>query len=129
MSIVPVAYPAALRNGVFVADAKSTRGVYPKVFVASGASIPAKTPEGTVVHVPYTDLLNADGTPKAAKEIWAVLSKAGVPRYAELVTFADDPAEAAVTYYILRLMGWPDVKALVGSASSRVAEATTRTCG
>ncbi len=128
MSIVPVAYPAALRDGVFVADAKSTTGVYPKVFVGSGASVPAKTPEGTVVHVPYTDLLNADGTPKAAKEIWAVLSKAGVPRYAELVTFAEDPAEAAVGYYILKLMGWPDVKVLAGAAPSQVAE-TTRNCG
>jgi hypothetical protein len=34
------------------------------------------------VHVPYTELLNANGTPKPAAEIWKVLAKAGVPRYA-----------------------------------------------
>ena len=66
-----------------------------------------------VVHVPYTDLLKPDGTPKAAKDIWAALTKAGVPRYAEIVTFSDDPGEAAVNYYLLKLMGYPDVKALV----------------
>ena len=66
-----------------------------------------------MVHVPYTDLLNADGTPKAAKDIWTILTKAGVPRYAELVCFSDDPGEAAVNYFILKLMGYPDVKVFI----------------
>jgi hypothetical protein len=39
--------------------------------------------------------------------------KAGVPRSAELVCVADDPGEAAVNYFILKLMGYPDVKVLV----------------
>ena len=34
----------------------------------------------------------------------------GVPRYAELVVFADAPGEAAVNYVLFRLMGFPDVK-------------------
>ena len=85
---------------------------YPKVYIASGAAMPARTLDGKVIHVPYTELLRPDGTPKAAKDIWAVLSKAGVPRYAELVTISDDPGEAAVNYYLLRLMGYADVKVL-----------------
>lgn len=114
-SVPAVTYPAStLRTGVIVRDAKSTAAVYPKVFVASGATVPANAPEGKVVHVPYKDLLNADGTPKAAKDIWTVLSKAGVPRYAEIVCFADDPGEAAIDYYIFKLMGLPDVKVLIG---------------
>lgn len=64
-------------------------------------------------HLPYTSLLNADGTPKAAKEIWSLLAKASVPRYAEIVTVADDPGEAAANYYILKLMGFADVKAMM----------------
>ena len=40
-------------------------------------------------------------------------SAAGVPRYAELVFFADDPAEAAVNYVVFKLMGWPDIKVLL----------------
>ncbi len=63
--------------------------------------------------MPYTDLLNADGRPKAAKDIWKILVKAGVPRYAELVSFSDDPGEAAANYFILKLMGYPDAKVLV----------------
>ena len=112
VSIVPMPYKATLRKDVIVADPKSSKGDYPKVFIASGKEAPAKAPDGKVVHVPYTDLLNADGTLKAAKDIWTVLVKAGVSRYAEIVCFSDDPGEAAANYYVLRLMGFPDVKML-----------------
>lgn len=111
LSIVPVVYSPKPRD-VVVSDTNSTRGAYPKVFIASGQNMPAKTPDGKVVHVAYTDLLNADGTPKAAKDIWSTLSKAGVPRFAEIVVFSDDPGDAAVNYYLLKLMGFPDVKVL-----------------
>ncbi len=113
LSIPPTTYPGNVRKDVIIADPKSTQGPYPKVFIASGKDVPAKAQDGKVVHVPYTDLLNADGTPKAAKEIWNILAKAGVPRYAELVCFSDDPGEAAVNYFILKLMGYPDIKVLV----------------
>jgi len=113
LSIPPTTYPGNVRKEVIIADPKSTQGVYPKVFIASGKDVPAQVQDGKVVHVPYTDLLNADGTPKAAKDIWNILAKAGVPRYAELVCFSDDPGEAAVNYFILKLMGYPDIKVLV----------------
>ena len=113
LSIPPATYPLNFRKDVIIADPKSTRGVYPKVFIASGKDLPAKAQDGKVVHVPYTDFLNADGTPKAAKDIWNILAKAGIPRYAELVCFSDDPGEAAVNYFILKLMGYPEIKVLV----------------
>jgi len=112
-TIEPKTYPVNIHNGVVIPDPKATQGLYPKVFIASGKTMPARVQDGTVVHVPYTDLLNADGTPKAAKDIWNILTKAGVPRYAELVCFADDSGEAAVNYVILKLMGYPDIKVLV----------------
>lgn len=90
-----------------IRDPAATRGPYAKAFVASGAKVPAHlaarlpaAASGTVIHLPYTSLLNADGTPKAAKEIWSLLAKASVPRYAEIVTVADDPGEAAANYCI-----------------------------
>ena len=101
------------RNDVIVTDTKSTHGIYPKVFIASGKNMPAHTPDGKIVHVPYTDLLNTDGIPKAAKDIWNILTKAEIPRYAELVCISDDPGEAAVNYFIFKLMGYPDIKVLV----------------
>jgi 3-mercaptopyruvate sulfurtransferase SseA len=112
VAIPPKTYLVKIRKDVVIAAAKSTAGVYPRVFIASGKDVPAKAQDGKVVHVPYTDLLNADGTPKAAKDIWNILAKAGVPRYAELVCFSDDPGEAAVNYFILKLMGYPDIKVL-----------------
>ena len=113
LSIPPTKYSGKFRKDVIVTDPKSTQGLYPKVFIASGKEAPAKVPDGKVVHVQYTDLLNADGTPKAAKDIWNILAKAGVPRYAELVCFSDDPGEAAVNYFILKLMGYPDIKVMI----------------
>ncbi len=113
LSIPPTVYPVNVRKDVIIDDPKSNQGLYPKVFIASGKTVPVKAQDGKVVHVPYNDLLNADGTPKAAKDIWNILSKAGVPRYAELVCFSDDPGEAAANYFILKLMGYPDVKVLV----------------
>lgn len=112
MAVPPASYPAALRQGV-TTDAAKGQGVYPKVYLASGAALPKRAVEGKVVHVPYSELLKADGTPKAAKDIWTVLSKAGVPRYAEIVSVSDDPGEAAANYYILKLMGFPDVKVML----------------
>lgn len=105
-------YAASARPDPVIAGTTPAMGDVPRVFVAAGQEKPARLPEGKVVHVPYADLVGADGAPKAAKELWKILVKAGVPRYAELVAFADDPGEAAVAYFVLRLMGFPDVKVM-----------------
>ena len=110
---VPVAtYRANVRPGIVAGGAQGAPGPFPKVYLASGRALPAKAPDGKIIHVPYTDLLNPGGTPKAAKDIWNILVKAGLPRYAEIICFADDPGEAAANYFILKLMGFPDVKVL-----------------
>jgi thiosulfate/3-mercaptopyruvate sulfurtransferase len=110
LSIPLVAYAAAPRAGTVIADPKATQGLYPKVFVASGKTLPAQRPEGTVVHLPYTSLLDANGAPKPAKDLWNAIAKAGVPRYAEIVVIGDTPGEAAANLYLLKLMGFADVK-------------------
>ena len=110
--IAPTTYPADLRAGLMTRDPPGVAGSYPKVYIASGKALPARVPEGKVIHLPYTDLVNADGKPKAAMEIWNILVKAGVPRYAEIMSFSDDPGEAAASYFILKMMGFPDVKVL-----------------
>ncbi|HEX4333910.1 MAG TPA: rhodanese-like domain-containing protein [Usitatibacter sp.] len=109
----PKPYPAQLRAGIVTSNPAATKGLYPKVYVAAGKSVPMHVPAGNVVHVPYTDLVNTNGTPKDAKDIWAALVKAGVPRYAEIVSFSDDPGEAAANYFVFKLMGYPDVKVWV----------------
>jgi 3-mercaptopyruvate sulfurtransferase SseA len=39
--------------------------------------------------------------------------KAGVPRYAEIIVYSDEPGEAAVNYFVMKLMGYPDVKVML----------------
>ncbi|MBI3715188.1 MAG: hypothetical protein HY255_04255, partial [Betaproteobacteria bacterium] len=113
LAVPPTTYVASAPPGVKLARADAAAGIYPKVYIASGASVPARAPDGKVFHLPYTEFLNPDGTPKAAKEIWAILAKAGVPRYVEIVCISDDPGEAAVNYFVLKLMGYPDAKVSV----------------
>jgi 3-mercaptopyruvate sulfurtransferase SseA len=118
LAVPATVYQVDLKPGTLIRDAGSTQGQYPKVFVAAGKSLPANAPQGLaakVVHVPHADLLNADGTPKPAKDLMVILTKAGVPRYAEIVIVADDPGAAAINYFVFRLMGYPDVKVMVGA--------------
>ncbi|MFZ0280480.1 MAG: rhodanese-like domain-containing protein, partial [Bacteroidales bacterium] len=113
LAIPLMLYPGNIRRDVIITELKNSHGLYPTIMIASGEDIPAKAQEGKVVHIAYTDLLNGDGTPKAAKDIWKILDNAGIPRYAGLVCFSTDPGEAAVNYFILKLMGFPDVKVLL----------------
>ncbi len=114
LAIPATTYPANVRPDIVTSnDPQSTQGSYPKVYIASGKTLPAKVQDGKVIHLPYTDLVNADGTPKAAKDIWSILVKAGLPRYAEIICFADDPGESAANYFILKMMGYPDIKVLL----------------
>jgi 3-mercaptopyruvate sulfurtransferase SseA len=113
LTITLKAYPGNLRRDIILTELRSKQGSYPRIMIASGKDMPSEVPDGKVVHIRYTELLNGDGTPRAAKEIWKILASAGIPRYAELICFSGDPGEAAVNYFILKLMGFPDVKVLV----------------
>ena len=113
LAVPPVEYSAKPRDGILVTDPAYSQGVYPKVYVASGKTLPSVKLAGKVVHVPYTELLTDDGKPKEAAAIWNTLAKAGVPRLAELITVSDDAGEAASNYVVLKLMGFPNVKTLV----------------
>lgn len=106
-------YASAFRKDIISTDTGFAGSGYPVVYIASGKQIPADAPGAPVVHLPYSDLLQADGRPLPAKEIWQKLTAAAVPRYAGLVCFANDPGEAAVNYFILKLMGFPKVKLLI----------------
>lgn len=112
LAIPPVDYVAEPRTNVLVKQLSAAQGPFPRVFLASGETLPESLPEGTVVHVPYTQLLDANGQPKSASEIWQILSKAGLPRFAEIVTVSDNAGEAAANYVILKLMGYPSIKTL-----------------
>ena len=112
-AVPPRVYPSAPRAGVLTTSAGAGSGEYAPLYLASGRAAPAQSQPGTLVHVPYTELLNANGTPKPAGEAWKILAAAGVGRYAQILCFAADPAEAAVNYVVLKLLGFPNVKVLL----------------
>ncbi len=109
VSAAPVAALAGLMTGD---GGKASRPAqFARVYLAAGAKPPGSTPrDGTLIHLPYAELLDAQHRPKPAKALWQVLSKAGVPRYAEIVATGDDAGEAAMDYFVLKLMGYADVK-------------------
>lgn len=88
-------------------------GTVPRVYIASGATLPGEPPPGKVIHLPATQLVADDGGVKAAAELWTAISKAGVPRHAQLVFVADDVGEAAMNFYVFRLMGYPNLRVLL----------------
>jgi len=90
-------------------------GRTPHVYIASGAALPTDAPAGTVIHLPASRLVNDDGSVKPAAELWTAISKAGVPRHAQLVFVADDVGEAAMNYYVFQLMGYPNLRVLLRS--------------
>lgn len=122
LAIQQVAFDATPREDVIVDQVAAPAGTFPRVILASGETLPASLDAGgaTVVHVPYTKLLD-DGLPKPAAEIWDILSTAGVPRFAEIVTVSDDAGEAAVSYVVLKLMGYPGIS----TALADIAESGT----
>ena len=108
----PVAYDPLPEGLRLIADPGRGGGALPRVFIASGDQLPQRALDGRLIHLPYRQFLNTDGTPKAAKDIWSLMAKAGVPRYAQIVLFGDTVGEAAVNYVIFRLMGFNDLKVL-----------------
>jgi thiosulfate/3-mercaptopyruvate sulfurtransferase len=93
--------------------AATTKEVTPRIVIASGRQKPEALKLRTqdkLIHLNYADFLDKLGNPKPAHNIWSMLEKAGVSRYAEIICIADEPGEAAVNYVVLKLMGYVDVK-------------------
>ncbi|RZI97960.1 MAG: hypothetical protein EOP39_27395 [Rubrivivax sp.] len=93
-------------------QAQGKAGGKATVYLGVGAkpSVRHAGDDAVVIHLPYTELLDAQRRPKPAKALWPLLDKAGVPRYAPIVVLADDPGEVALGYFVLKLMGYADVR-------------------
>lgn len=96
-------------------NARTSHPQAKRMYLASGVSIadlPRNTPEGKVVHLSAAQFVDANGNPKPAFEIWTQMQKAGVSRYAEVVTFANDIEDASMNYLVLSLMGFARVSVM-----------------
>ena len=66
-------------------------------------------PVHTYRHIPWTENLTDDGQLEAAGTLWALYEEAEVPYFSEIICYSDDPAEATMTYFTLRVLGFPRV--------------------
>lgn len=109
-AVPAAAFATTARPQLLLTDTAASTAGGPRVFVASGAVPPTLPRDAQVVRLTPADLLDKGGQPKPAAELWSLIAKAGVPRFAELVVIGEDPGDAAINYVVLRLMGFPDVK-------------------
>jgi thiosulfate/3-mercaptopyruvate sulfurtransferase len=108
----PAAYTPTHSRAAPIARKTTPSPETPRIYLSSGAAPSATPGDGKAIHLPYTRFVNTDGKPKPAHEIWTILEKAGVSRYAEIVTVADSVGDAAVNYAVLKLMGFSNVKVM-----------------
>ncbi|MBE0539016.1 MAG: hypothetical protein IH620_04840 [Ignavibacterium sp.] len=103
-------YTKYATDEIIIDDFNKMSGKYQQIFILSDENTQINKSDHKVINIPSINFLNADGTLKEAKEIWAIIAKAEVPRYTELVCFSEDPSYAALNYFIFKVMGYPYVK-------------------
>jgi thiosulfate/3-mercaptopyruvate sulfurtransferase len=109
-------YAARPRNDVLITPDKVTKPTTtPRIILVAGKLNAMAKPAGNVIEMPYTDFIDKNGKPKPANDIWKLLVNAGVSRYAEIICVADELGEAAVSYVVLKMMGYADVKVMQAS--------------
>lgn len=67
------------------------------------------------INIPYTNTLKADGTFKSTDELKELFEKAGVKSDKTIVPYCQTFHRGAHSFYVLRLLGYPKVKAYDGS--------------
>lgn len=80
----------------------------PDIVLAVGDLPPTPPPGGRTLHLPWRQLVDANGVPRPAAEIWVALDRAGLPPLARVQVTAADAGDAAAGLYLLRLMGYRD---------------------
>jgi thiosulfate/3-mercaptopyruvate sulfurtransferase len=95
-----------------MSDQVKSTAATPRIILVAGKFTSLSAPQGKIIELPYTDLLDKQGNPKPANDIWNLLTKAGVSRYAEIICVADSLGEAAANYVVLKMMGFADVKVM-----------------
>lgn len=101
------AYAASTGGGPLIRGAGQASGEFAQLRVGTQAG------DAAALVLAPAQFIDAGGRPKPAKEIWKLLERAALPRYAQLLLVAKEPGDAAMNYAVLRLMGFADLKVLV----------------
>ena len=83
---------------------------FSRQWIVSAEELPDDIPVENYIHVPWTSNLTEDGLLESAGTLWTVYDDAGVNYFSEIVCYSDNVAEATMTYFVLRLLGFPRVE-------------------
>lgn len=92
------------------ADEKADFFGFPRVWIACSKKVPGKMPVSEFKHIPWDQNLDRKGNLKNAGKLIKVYEDTGVLKYAEIVCCSDSVKDAAMTYYALRTLGYPQVR-------------------
>lgn len=111
MAVEPADIKLNLQS-TMVANLKSTP-VYPRVFVDSGDTPSTRKVDGEVKHIPASKIMD-NGNLMAPPKLYAHFFDTNkLHKLAEVVVYADDPADAALNWFALKQMGYPNVTMLL----------------
>ena len=100
----------AAGTGAIILDTRSAEEYYGELVRARrGGAVPG------AVHVDWIRNLDAEGAFKPREDLRAMYEKAGVTPDREVVTYCQGGYRAAHSYLALRLLGYPRVRAYLGS--------------
>ena len=83
---------------------------FSRQWIVSAVNLPYSIPVEDFIHIPWTSNLTEDGVLDSAGALWTVYDEAGVNYFSEIVCYSDNVAEATMTYFVLRLLGFPRVE-------------------
>lgn len=114
VAIQPAKLTVDLQSEFVLTDVDAAND-YPfsRVWVVSAEELPDDIPVDNYIHVPWSANLTEDGLLNSAGTLWTLYDDAGVTYFSEIVCYSDNVAEASMTYFVLRLLGFPRVEVYV----------------
>lgn len=112
LAVAPTVYTLSSKSAL-VGDVTAPRHTFPKIYLESGEKPGAVESKLPVVHIPASGALGQKGL-KDAAALYTYYGKTHkLPRLAEIVCVATDPADAALNWFALTMLGYPNVKVLL----------------
>jgi 3-mercaptopyruvate sulfurtransferase SseA len=110
VAIHPTTFTTDVRSDIRLSAADAPRE-YPfsRLWVVAAEEVPEDLPVDSYIHVPWTSNLTEDGLLMPADALWSLYEEAEVQYFNEIICYSDDPAEATMTWFVLRLLNFPRV--------------------
>ena len=117
LALPPTQYKVQTVNTVKMNGNGPKTHAFPQIFVASGETQTVRqtlASDNKTLHLPASQVLMQAGGLKSAADLYKhFMVDNELPRLAEIICYADDPADAALNWFALTMIGYPNVKVLL----------------